>query len=532
MLPLLVVLLASATAATTLDVCVVGAGPAGIGAALALADKGKSVALLDRAAVVGGQTAFEYRDPATGFRVHMGAIVLVPPDYPRVMALAARVGLGIRAYSPGVTGSAWLTPGGTPVPLTAETLPRMLELQQRGLADTPGLLAALRRYGTVHAALRFALRAPGGLGATLALAPELGANYDEWMVANDFSVLLPFASQFLLQSGYGHAYQTSAASALKYLTPFTLLCTLGTFGVNVSPALTLADRTDATGRVWNSSMYLFDGDAGFMELLSRAAALLPAGALRLGANITGVQRPAAGVPGPVTVSYHQGGVAQVVECGQLVVAVPQTVSNLGWLGLDEAEISLFSKVVACNYFTSAVVVSPPLPTGVTTFPTPFPSWAALLAPLARRLGWRSALPQPAAPLVAALSDPFPYRGDATAFWSVVDASTNRPPGVPFSANPGLGVVYSYSDDPATTPAQVAARARTALRGGGRRVDVRATLQHSYYPRVSEAALQAGWFARAAALQGRRSTFFCGGLFSFWDVEEALGSGQDLVALYF
>jgi phytoene dehydrogenase-like protein len=64
----------------TLDVCVVGAGPAGIGAALALTDKGKTVALLEREAVAGGQTAPEYRDPASGFRVHMGAVVITPPD--------------------------------------------------------------------------------------------------------------------------------------------------------------------------------------------------------------------------------------------------------------------------------------------------------------------------------------------------------------------------------------------------------------------------------------------------------------------
>jgi phytoene dehydrogenase-like protein len=80
-----------------LDVCIVGAGPAGIGAALALSDKGRSVALLEREAVAGGQTAYQYVDPASGFRVHMGAIVITPPDYPTVMEYARRTGVGVEA---------------------------------------------------------------------------------------------------------------------------------------------------------------------------------------------------------------------------------------------------------------------------------------------------------------------------------------------------------------------------------------------------------------------------------------------------
>ena len=79
------------------DVCVVGGGPAGIGAALALVAKGKRVALLERDAVAGGQTKPEYRDAASGFRLHMGAIVITPPDYPTVMEYARRTGVGVEA---------------------------------------------------------------------------------------------------------------------------------------------------------------------------------------------------------------------------------------------------------------------------------------------------------------------------------------------------------------------------------------------------------------------------------------------------
>jgi phytoene dehydrogenase-like protein len=77
------------------DVCVVGAGPSGVAAALALTQKNKTVALLERLPGVGGQTFPSYTDPASGFRVHMGAIVLVQPDYPIVSAFAKQVGLGV-----------------------------------------------------------------------------------------------------------------------------------------------------------------------------------------------------------------------------------------------------------------------------------------------------------------------------------------------------------------------------------------------------------------------------------------------------
>jgi hypothetical protein len=77
------------------DVCVVGAGPAGMAAALALARRNKSVALLERNKSVGGQCDGEYIDPASGFRLHMGAAILNPVTSVRIMALAKELGIGI-----------------------------------------------------------------------------------------------------------------------------------------------------------------------------------------------------------------------------------------------------------------------------------------------------------------------------------------------------------------------------------------------------------------------------------------------------
>jgi phytoene dehydrogenase-like protein len=89
------------------DVCVVGAGPSGVAAALALTQKNKTVALLERLSGVGGQTFPSYTDPASGFRLHMGAVVLGEQDYRIVMGFAKQVGLGVtvRAHEPGAAMS-------------------------------------------------------------------------------------------------------------------------------------------------------------------------------------------------------------------------------------------------------------------------------------------------------------------------------------------------------------------------------------------------------------------------------------------
>jgi hypothetical protein len=77
------------------DVCVVGAGPAGVAAALSLSRRNRTVALLEREDGVGGQAYAPYTDPASGFKVNLGAIIIVPLDYPRVLAFARELNIDI-----------------------------------------------------------------------------------------------------------------------------------------------------------------------------------------------------------------------------------------------------------------------------------------------------------------------------------------------------------------------------------------------------------------------------------------------------
>jgi hypothetical protein len=100
-----------------------------------------------------------------------------------------------------------------------------------------------------------------------------------------------------------------------------------------------------------------------MEMLNRTAInLLPAGSVRTGVQITSLSRPPAGDASPVVISYTQNGVSRQTSCGRVIVTVAQALPNLQFMGLDSTETALFSKVIWCRYYTTAVVTTPPLKT--------------------------------------------------------------------------------------------------------------------------------------------------------------------------
>ena len=520
----------AAGTAQTVDVCIIGAGPSGIGAALALTQKDKSVALLERENRAGGQTAPQYVDPASGFRTHQGAIYMTPPDYSLVIDYASRVGVGIEPYSSDPIGSSFYVASGNaqPVVITAPDSPQMARLHNLA-GDFRGFVNAMRRFRALYKTLKPTLFGRGGMPAILRAAPELAQNMDAWLAQHDLSLLNPIAAQVLLNTGYGHLYTTSAASALQYLSPYSLTAGLGGSGIDTSKLITSADLAG-----YNHTLYMFKDDVGFAEVMQRLTrTLLPAGTLRLNVSITSVQRPAAdAAPGtPVVITYSQPGIGTTtVSCGALINSVAQALPNLGFLGLDDVEMLLFSSVLWCRYFTVAMMVKPKLREGMYLLPLPRDEGIYRRVRFSRLRGDRFE-DRPALPLLSAIVDPSPYRGEATSLYSVNHGAANRPPGVPYSADPGLMVAYSYSDVPISA-AEVAAKAVQMVNGTLRSASAEAVFEFIYYPRVSESDLKAGWMARADALQGRRNTYHCGGLFTFWDVEGAFRSGFDLVDRFF
>lgn len=211
---------ASASSAAHFDVCVVGAGPAGVAATQTLIEKGKRVALLEREAFVGGQTAPKYVDPSSGFRVLMGAIVLAPGDYPITMRYAQMVGLGIQPYWK--PNSSYLFAGGDSSPILLPASPNGVT-SMPGLLNLPGLGDAFKLYASHYRRLTPTLRLLGGLPVILKADPGLSAPMDRWMADIGAAALLPIAAQVMLQTGYQHLSQTTAAACLLYLTPLNMV---------------------------------------------------------------------------------------------------------------------------------------------------------------------------------------------------------------------------------------------------------------------------------------------------------------------
>jgi len=538
-------------AQTDVDVCIIGAGPAGIGAALGLKKKGKTVRLIERYTIVGGQTSLSYTDPDSGRRLHMGAVVLTPPDYPHVMALAATVGLGVQPYLDSRIGTYFLPNNGVlarqPPLALIPSHPALNGTQLAAPAylryvaeDFPGFQAAMKQYASLRRSLLPLLLAPGGLPAVYRSAPQLAMNMDAWLNSHHLAVLIPLCAQMLIQTGYGHLYQTSTASGLLYLSPFVLLSGIGSGGMDVSGLIT---DDDTLG--WPVTLYAFTDDVGFMELLRRLSLTLDSGTVVLSANITSLVRPPPSGPGaddPVRITYvtpSQQGSGTTVTCGALLNTVAQTIPNLSFLGLDATETELFNHVFYARYFTTALMVTPSLPRGVIALPLPRdggyfthpagPAERALDNALHRTVPGSGMTP-PAVPWLSASVDPFPYTGQVCAAFPTNPGASNRPAGAAYADDPSLFVAYSYSDVPVNASAVAAEAAKTFTRRS-MKAQVRAEFEHVYYPRVSQADAQGGWWQQFDSIQGRRKTYHTGGLTTFWDVEHSLRSGLDAAARF-
>jgi hypothetical protein len=234
----------------------------------------------------------------------------------------------------------------------------------------------------------------------------------------------------------------------------------------------------------------------------------PAGTLRLGVNITTVQRPAAGSDGAVLIEYTTQGAAAVltpVRCGVLINTAAQTLTNLAYMQPDADETRLFARVRTNAFFSTALLVEPKLPTGGYFVLPPgdagFPAGEESAAGNATR-----PMGRPVLPLLSSLADQWPYRGNITLLTTISPGAALRPPGVPFRAAPGLAVAYSYSDVDVTADA-VAAQAAKSLSGSKRRATAKKVYAWpDYFPRVAEADLRGGWFEQLEGMQGRRRTY--------------------------
>ena len=365
-----------------------------------------------------------------------------------------------------------------------------------------------------------------------------------------------FVAQLLLGTGYGHLYESPAALMLQ-TPPSFIISWLVALGV---PADAIVPPAERNNPFYNGIYNVFTDDIGYAgarhialhvpavrllftrriaEFLRRLAGLLPDGALRLGANITSVARPTADADAQsapeVLVSYADASSPQhLLRCGALINTAAPTASGSAYLDLDAEERALFASVFANRYYTTALRIEPGLRTGV--YGTLPPADAGLFlrqaaAPTAAIDNGTRALDRPVLPVLASLVDRYPYRGDVALLVTASPGAANRPPGVVAAAAPTLAVAYSLSDV-ATTRAAVARNATRAVSGSTRRGTAEAVFAWDMNPRVHEADARAGWYDRAAQMQGRRRTYHAGGTFTAWTVDKAMRSGVEVAQRYF
>ena len=205
------------------------------------------------------------------------------------------------------------------------------------------------------------------------------------------------------------------------------------------------------------------------------------------------------------ITYRPGAdsAPQEQNCSTLVLAFPPTLAALSAAGLDLApdEAAVFGAIALTAYFSGAVAIPnvPPLTAFAADRPAPD-------------------LPPPADGQPVTFIRLFPDSPIATS-WSWAN-----------------GAAANISVDAARTLlAQTLGRLdRDPATAGGAPppqgdADVRAFRGWDYFPHFESPQLADGWYARLAALQGARSTWFASGLNGFETVEFAVRAGADVAA---
>ena len=173
------------TSSTAHDVIVVGAGVAGMSAAVALAARGARVLVLESKAVLGGR-ATAFNDPATGERVDNGQHVLLG-CYEETFSFLRRIGTEHRVLVQPALEVDFVDPAGVASRLRLPSMPSPLNLVA-GLFDWDALgwrdrVAALKMAGPVRIAQAEQRdRSQGQKPLRIAASP--GETVEEWLIAN------------------------------------------------------------------------------------------------------------------------------------------------------------------------------------------------------------------------------------------------------------------------------------------------------------------------------------------------------------
>ncbi|KAJ7233721.1 hypothetical protein B0H12DRAFT_1191913 [Mycena haematopus] len=311
-----------------------------------------------------------------------------------------------------------------------------------------------------------------GIGYTDGLPSGLTLTTDDWLKSHGFAVLPVLFNLGMFVYGYGDPRETPILYMLQLFTPSILLAFTGVGSENI---------------------------IDFHEVMVQYADTF-SGPIYFNTNITSIDRSGAE---PV-VTYSVDGAASTTQpCSSLLLAFPPTVELLEAANLDitAAEEDLFSSVQLTNYWSGAVLMEiPALQVWYANSSSP----AVPPRPEAQPVGFIRLFNE----------------SDVVTTWSWGAPNVSYTNEEAYSLLISTLSLVNYADpshpiDPVPITAD----------------DVKAFRFHYYFPHVSGADLEAGWYQRFDELQGTKATYYASGLNSLETVEFALRAGLNVVEKY-
>lgn len=446
-------------------ICIVGAGPSGLGAATRLIANGyRNITIFEKEAEPGGK-AKNWIDPATNAVFPIGAVMLLLGTYPTTMEYAAKHGLSYQNLSRGTL--LFNNENGFVVDHTRIQPPL-------------GIEAAAVQYSNIRKKYASFLTS----GFPRGIPDELTVSFYDFLATEG---LLALEQAFFIPtsgSGYGSIKRMPAVLGLNLIDDHVVDWGLGKFPL------------------WQPD---------FHELFTKVAAGFPD--IRYSANITRTSRRASGdaKSKPINIWYTQPGddKEKSQECDRLIIAFPQRLDLLGAFDLDDHERELFGMVKTVQYFTSVVR----MPLGFADFTylhalkSSNESNLTIMEPDA---DGPSIIFQPKHRAAPDLVITYTWKQDSEATQSQINAETVR--------------VVSLLNRDLNQPNSPASPITES--------DIRFSQEWDYFPHVDGQAMRDGFFAKLAAHQGARNTYFTSGLRNFESIEHCLRSAHDLIDTYF
>ncbi|CAG8956445.1 hypothetical protein HYFRA_00003830 [Hymenoscyphus fraxineus] len=305
------------------DVVVIGGGSAGIHAAIRLKDAGAKVLVIEKKNQIGGH-AETYINPNTNFPANIGVIIF--ENTTTVSSYFDRLGVEKQFYNPVLD-----VPAGTPPAQSFDLsvgVPIPAQSAEQTTAQQFQLLSGIQNY-TANVLSKYPWIDDGYLMPEPVEA-ELLIPFGEYAVKYGFATLLPIIAQFNWYTG--DISTIPAIYGIKGLGPGLIGSFLGKF---IRPA------SGDTRSLYVAAQEAL-GDSIFLE-----------------STATDVKREATlpdGTTG-VTLTVKKNGEATAVRAKKLIVAIPQTIDNIGEYDLTADEKTMFGSFSALGYYVGIVTVA-------------------------------------------------------------------------------------------------------------------------------------------------------------------------------